>query len=292
MRYGLLKRFLWNKYWIVLINLLLSAFLGYQLVFTGLQSYKPLNLSIPAALPSTVSTASKPSEQATPLNLSPLLEARLFGEASQSNNPNNSAARSSQIPPDTKLSLKLLGIYHNPDPQQSLAMISTAENKSGLYHIGKAVSNGAILSEVHPKFVILQRGDRFETLRLVGANPASNQITTVPVNLNKQPPARLLGNLQRQLASNPEALGKLLRVDPANENGKFIGFKLSAGQDPSLMAQFELQTGDILTSVNGIELDSPLKGFSIVQQLSTANQLTLQIMRQGQARTLSFNIEK
>jgi general secretion pathway protein C len=289
MRYGLLKRFLWNKSWIVLINLLLSAFLGYQLVFTGLQSYKPLNLPIPAALPSTVSTVSKLSEP-TALNLSPLLEARLFGEASQSNNP---TVRSGQIPPDTKLSLKLLGIYHNPDSQQSLAMISTAENKSGLYHIGKVVSNGVILSEVHPKYVILQRGDRFETLRLLGTgnNPVLNQANT-PTNASKQPPARLLGTLQRQLATNPEALGKLLRVDPAHENGKFIGFKLSAGQDPSLMAQFDLQAGDILTSVNGIELDSPLKGFSIVQQLSTATQLTLQIMRQGQARNLSFNIEK
>jgi len=291
MRYGLLKRLLWNKYWIVLINLLLSAFLGYQLVFTGLQSYKPLSQPLPVAQPSSsnVSTAAKSSEP-TPLNLSPILEARLFGEASQTN---NLAARTTQIPPDTKLSLKLLGIYHNPDPQQSLAMISTAENKSGLYHIGKAVSNGVILSEVYPKYVILQRGDRFETLRLVGAvnNPASNQVAA-PTNTNKQAPARLLGNLQRQLATNPEALGKLLRVDPANENGKFIGFKLSAGQDPSLMAQFDLQAGDILTSVNGIELDSPLKGFSIVQQLSTANQLTLQIVRQGQSRTLSFNIEK
>lgn len=289
MRYGLLKRLLWNKSWIILINLLLSAVLGYQLVFTGLQSYKPLSQPLPTALPSTTSVSSKLSEP-TPLNLSPLLEARLFGEASQTNNP---AARSTQIPPDTKLSLKLLGIYHNPDPQQSLAMIGTAENKSGLYHIGKTVSNGVILSEVHPKYVILQRGDRYETLRLVGTgnNPVLNQVNS-PTNANKQPPARLLGTLQRQLASNPEALGKLLRVDPANDNGKFIGFKLSAGQDPSLMAQFELQTGDILTSVNGIELDSPLKGFSIVQQLSTANQLTLQIMRQGQARTLSFNIEK
>lgn len=290
MRYGLLKRFFWNKAWIVLINLALSAFLGYQLVFTGLQSYKPLTQALPAASPAimNVNTATKLSEP-TPLNLSPLLEARLFGEASQTNNP---AARSTQIPPDTKLSLKLLGIYHNPDPQQSLAMIGTADNKSALYHIGKTLSNGVILSEVHPKFVILQRGDRYETLRLVGAanNPAIAQ--SAPVNPNKQPPARMLGNLQRQLTTNPEALGKLLRVDPANENGKFIGFRLSAGQDPSLMSQFDLQAGDILTSVNGIELDSPLKGFSIVQQLSTANQLTLQIMRQGQARTLSFNIEK
>ncbi|MDD2815729.1 MAG: type II secretion system protein GspC [Thiotrichaceae bacterium] len=291
MRYGLLKRLLWNKYWIVLINLLLSAFLGYQLVFTGLQSYKPLSQPLPVAQPSSgnVSTAAKSSEPAL-LNLSPILEARLFGEASQSNN--STARTTTQIPPDTKLSLKLLGIYHNPDPQQSLAMIGTAENKSGLYHIGKAVSNGVILSEVYPKYVILQRGDRYETLRLAGTgnNPALHPVA--PQNLNKPSPARQLGNLQRQLATNPEALGRLLRVDPANENGKFIGFKLSAGQDPSLMAQFDLQTGDILTSVNGIELDSPLKGFSIVQQLSTANQLTLQIMRQGQSRTLSFNIEK
>ncbi|MEN9848726.1 MAG: hypothetical protein RL368_1466 [Pseudomonadota bacterium] len=290
MPYGLLKRFLWNKYWIVLLNLLLSGLLGYHAVFVGLHSYKPIN-NTPTVLPkvSSVNNAVNPPEL-TPLNLSPVLDARLFGEGSPANNP---AARTSQIPPDTKLSLKLLGIYHNPDPQKSLAMIGTAENKSGLYHIGKAVSNGAILSEVHPKFVILQRGDRFETLRLVGAgnNPVLNQ-ANAPTNVNKQPPARLLGNLQRQLATNPEALGKLLRVDPAHENGKFIGFKLSAGQDPSLMAQFELQTGDILISVNGLELDSPLKGFSIVQQLSTANQLTLQVMRQGQARTLSFNIEK
>jgi general secretion pathway protein C len=142
--------------------------------------------------------------------------------------------------------------------------------------------------------VILQRTENYETLRLNNTSmPSSGKTpTTHTLNTQDSSPSRLLGNFQRQLSNNPEILSKLLRIDPANENGKFIGFRLSAGQDPSLMTRFDLQPGDILTAVNGINLDSPLKGLSIVQQLSTASQLNLQVMRQGQFRNLSFTVEK
>lgn len=293
MMYGLLKRIFLNKFWIVIINLFLSALLGYQAVFIGLNSYKPLNTSSPQQASTNTNTT---STETTALNVSPLLEAKLFGDA-QPTSSNNAAARTGQIPPDTKLSLKLLGVYYSSDTSEALAMISTAENKSGMYHVGKTVSNGAVLSEVYPKYVILQRGDRYETLRLVGtANTAQlaapNPIPATNAFTADLAPGKLLGNIQKQLVSNPEVLAKLLRIDPANENGKFVGFKLSAGQDPSIMTRFELQAGDILTGVNGVVLDSPLKGLNIVQQLSTANQVNLQIMRNGQLRSLSFNVEK
>jgi general secretion pathway protein C len=83
-----------------------------------------------------------------------------------------------------------------------------------------------------------------------------------------------------------------MRISAVKRGGRFIGYRIKPGKDATLLSRFNLQSGDILTAVNGVKLDSPLKGLGLIQQLATANQVDLEVLRNGRVVSLSFFIEK
>lgn len=277
-----------------LLNLTLTALLGYFSTYLVISFLQTLPLSMPQAKSeSPVNLSNAPVVQTIDIN--PLLNAQLFGIAAAATSNNK------QPPPDTQLKLQLHGVYYNVQtPSESFAMIAESGATAKRYKTGQAIANST-LQEVHPRWVILSRNGRLETLRfsspeakngrvaIVNNSVATNNNNTVNSDL---PPAKLLGQFQQKLVENPQSLLPLVRAVPANENGQFIGYKISQGKEPALFDKFGLQAGDVVTGVNGIALDSPLKGLTIIQQLAGASQLNLQLKRQNEPVNLYFNIEK
>lgn len=99
-----------------------------------------------------------------------------------------------------------------------------------------------------------------------------------------------LRNYQEALTKNPQSLAGLGQAEPVREGDKFLGFRLQSGNDPALFGQFGLEPGDVITSVNGIALDNPAKGLAVLQNLTTASQLQVVVNRNGEARTLAFDV--
>jgi len=268
------------------INIALAAVLGYsavQLILligtTPLETEKQHTRSHQLVNQAQFSTPA--------LNLSPLIEAYLFGKPK---------AVETQIvshtPPETKLNLKLHGIYYSSDPMMSYAMIAAANGKSTSYRVGQTVSS-AVLHKIDSRRVILLRNGRYETLHIMGTKDNHSQESAVPTIGTKDIRAgKLLGEYQRQLQTNPNSLMKLMRISPVKRGGRFMGYRIKPGKDASLLSRFNLQSGDILTAVNGVKLDSPLKGLGLIQQLATANQINLEILRNGQIVPLFFVVEK
>jgi len=274
---NLLQSLIFFPPWIILLNLILAAIIGYHAMKILLYS-PPSTTSFPSYSPVT------PSPLIPPVSVSPLIETHLFGAPQ----PEEAATVASPSPPPvTPLNLKLRGIYHSPD--LSYAMITTAEDKTARYKMGDTLPGGAKLHEIRPKQVILLRNGQPETLYLEGATPSPPTTTAKPNQANR--PEQLLGHYQRQLRTDPTSLIKLVRAYPVTQEGQLIGYRLSPGQDPTWMSQFNLQTGDIITAINGIQLDSPLKGLTVMEQLTAADHLDLQILRNGQSLPLSFSID-
>jgi general secretion pathway protein C len=201
--------------------------------------------------------------------------------------------------PETKLNLKLRGIYYATDNIQSFAVIAEAESKHHLYRQGATLAGGVVLQEIRPKEVILNRNGRYETLKLTSSS--ANTATTTPTspsiankisNNENLTPAQLLAHYQQQLRENPQKLLSLVRIEAVEQNGKFGGFRLSPGRDATLLNRFNLKSGDILVAVNGTDLDSPLKGLSLIEQLGQTNQLNFTVLRNGQPLSLSFSVDK
>jgi len=111
-------------------------------------------------------------------------------------------------------------------------------------------------------------------------------------NVGELSPGQLLGHYQHQLQTDPNSLIKLIRISPVNQAGNLVGYQLHPGQDTHLLASFNLQPGDILTSLNGVKLDNPINGLSVIQPLATAEQINLEILSEGQPLSFSFNVER
>ena len=291
--------FIFSARWSATINIVLAAVLGYNTV----QLLLLLNTVPPTFTHNqydhSVSNINQLqlSTPTTVLNISALLKTHLFGNSQITAMQN--ATQMTNTPPDTKLNLKLHGIYHSSNI--SLAMIAAGKGKSKLYHVDDTLPGGTVLHQINPKKVILLRNGRYETLRLVGTqNSRINQLEDIHaknvqgvINPNDNiRPETLLCNYQRQLKTDPSRLMKLVRISPVKRSGRLIGYRLRPRKDAKLLSRFNLQSGDILTAINGIKLDSPLKGLGVVQQLATTNQVDLQILRNGQMMSLSFMVEK
>ena len=259
------------------INLALAVVLGYSIVQL-LTPHPPLEKNIQY----NHSVVNTPHSTKT-LNISSLLNAHLFG------NSNVIGTKMVKIPHETKLNLKLHGIYYSSNPMKSFAMIAADKGKSISYHIDQSLPSGALLYEIYPQKVILLRNGRHETLHLVDKkNVRTSKKNSSSMNIS----ANILTHYQRQLQTNPESFMQLVRISPVHRGKKLLGYRLQRGKDASLLSRFNLQSGDILTAVNGVKLDSPLKGLSIVQQLATAKKIDLQILRNGQVVPLSFRLQE
>ncbi len=263
------------------INVALAFVLGYNSIQLLLQ----LN-SVPLAYNYTghFNIADESQLSASELDTTTLVNAHLFGNSSVSTT--HIATQITNTPPDTKLNLKLQGIYYGSTSYASII----ANNSNKFYRVGDSLPSGAKLHAIFPKKIILLRNGKYETLRFIGSK--DNKTNRFMEKYAKIKPEKLLAKYQRQLKHNPQQLTKLVRVSAVNKAGKLLGYRIRPNKDTSLLSQFDLKSGDILTAVNGIKLDSPLKALNLIQKLAVADRVELEILRNGQELSVAFNVEK
>lgn len=95
--------------------------------------------------------------------------------------------------------------------------------------------------------------------------------------------------LDEQLA-DLNKLSKDARVTAYYKDGKQAGFKVTRVNQGSLYDVLGLKRNDILTGVNGEDLDSPTKALKLIEGLSSAKDITITIERRGKPMEVEFNI--
>jgi hypothetical protein len=92
---------------------------------------------------------------------------------------------------------------------------------------------------------------------------------------------------------NGALLGGLVRATPVISGGKLSGFRIFPGGRASIatFTQLVLRPGDLVTAVNGTQLDDVNRGNEILQTLSSAASATLTVQRNGQSQDLNLNLE-
>lgn len=94
-----------------------------------------------------------------------------------------------------------------------------------------------------------------------------------------------------QALANPTKFAKDVRVRPYKKNGEVVGFRLRRVQTGSAIEQLGAKRGDVLHSVNGIELKSVDDALSAYQKLRSENQLSFSVTRRGKPVDLKINID-
>lgn len=227
----------------------------------------------------------------------------LFGNA-------GAGATNLRVLPTSTLALSLRGTVADRDPTIGVAVIGDGQNERA-YRVGDEIDSGVSLVEVHTDHVVISRDGTRESLQLPreatgtqpapvfdlsaansGNKPAGAPNTTgnaAPVP-NYAPPQLANGavNWQQtleQVQKNPTQFAQL--AAPVIEDGKLLGLRVR-GLDPATMTRLGLEAGDMVTSVNGIAIDSPQRATEILSSVQNAASVRVTVLRNGQPVELTI----
>lgn len=202
---------------------------------------------------------------------------------------------------ETSLNLSLQGVIASSDPDNAWAIIADGNNQA-LYKVGDKMPQGqnVTLVKVMEQRVILDNNGRYESLWLYSkeeaqrrANISQSAREPVPPQVRTRRPA---GEPQkRTLPSSAVAevnsIRDVVRFTAARGNGGMMGYRVMPGPNRKLFDKAGLRPGDIVTAVNGINLDDPRQIRAVYQDLQTATQAELSILRDGKPVSIYISLD-
>ncbi|MBN2527717.1 MAG: PDZ domain-containing protein [Deltaproteobacteria bacterium] len=198
----------------------------------------------------------------------------------------------------------LANVASDRDPEWSFANVQVNAEKK-LYRIGDEIS-GRTVSGISWRYLILkgttdecyidmfdQDPNRAPRPAPVAARPAAPMEPPIDqgITVNSEFERTVDRSVVDQALANPTKFAKDVRVRPYKKNGEVVGFRLRRVQPGSAIEQLGAKRGDVLHSVNGIELKSVDDALSAYQKLRSDNQLTFTVTRRGKPVELKINID-
>ena len=242
----------------------------------------------PPALPSPASVAASRGP-----NVDLVAEAHLFGQYQA---PAEQELSELEEAPDTQLDLTLLGILAATAERGSRALINASNGEEKPFAIGDDVVRNVTLQAIFPDRVILSRNGKLETLRLdknapprpLRSQPSEDEGSESEEDYSDQNTS-LLSDIREELLADPSRASDYIRVQPASSGGQLRGYRIYPGRNREAFSSAGLRPGDLVTQVNGIQLNDANTALQMLGQISSANSLTVVIERGGQVQTLNVN---
>lgn len=258
---------------------------------------------------STTNIGQPSDDNMTPVDKVNLSHLSLFGRVERRN--------TMPIPvdaPETKLDLKLQGIFTAEDPENSAAIIKQRD-KSDLYQIGDRISGNAVLAAVNNDHILIRRGSRLEKLLFnpdyKGVPPVTRDSPRTTVNRENPDPGRqgLLNRQNEQVSqSSPGSLirqyaetnRELINQDPASalsglgmtpvEEDEAKGYQLGSSTSNPLLQQTGLQPGDVILTVNGKPVGVAMNDSALVEQALEEKVVRVEVQRDSRKFFLTVPI--
>jgi len=190
----------------------------------------------------------------------------------------------------TDLKLKLLGTVTG-DKKNAYAVIEEIKGREqNLYREGDAIQSATVKMILRKKVVLTVNG-KDEILEM-------DQLPVTPSS--KKPVGKSRSNSQNitvkrsQIESAVKNVNQLMRqvkIRPHFMGGKPDGLSLTGIKSNSIFHEMGLKSGDIVTGVNGENLESVDDVFKFYADFKSASSVKLDIKRKGRLKTLYYNIE-
>lgn len=216
----------------------------------------------------------------------------------------------------TTLSLILRGTVADADPKAGFAVVSDVGGAERAFRVGEEVAPGARLAGVYPDRIVISRGGAEETLKLprdrnlapadiVRPTPATassrapgvrgdRPAQTAPPPANAAVQVKAPSDWQQTVAhlrQNPDELMRRVQVVPVLDGGKLTGVRLADGADSALIGRIGLRPGDVVTSVNGMPVDSLARGQQIMASLAGASSARVTVLRDGKPTDVTIGLQ-
>jgi general secretion pathway protein C len=213
----------------------------------------------------------------------------------------------------TRTSFVLVGTIVSTNPSARRAILwADGMKQPKAFREKEEVEPGAVLSAVERDKVWISRGKEREKLDLLpvgtrvrpsiatapaapqaaapqvsaGATPAGDiRVTRIGENrfsIDEAGVAHLSGNFNQFLSQ--------VRLIPYFEGNKSAGYRIAAIRPGTTFDRLGFLGGDVIQQVNGLDLSSPEKMYTIFQNLKDEKKVSVNILRQNQKNTLTYEI--
>jgi general secretion pathway protein C len=213
--------------------------------------------------------------------------------------PSGSAA-----PGATATSLRLVGTGRR-GVERFAIVEDLAAKRQEVVRVGDPLGGGKVAS-IGWRRMVIERSSGNEVLTVApdqappGADAAraTAAATTTTAAAASDEQIRKIGEdrylvAQAEVDHSLENLSELftqLRAVPNVEGGQTNGFKVFAIRRGSLFQKIGLENNDVIQRVNGTDLNDPTRAMALFQELQGQTRLTVDVVRGGQPRTLTYEI--
>lgn len=222
----------------------------------------------------------------------------LFGHA----NAPKTQTTSTPIVRETRLNLVLRGVLATHGKSARAIIYSPSGNKRGEnpYAIDAKLPGGATLKEIHSDHIVLLHNGRHETLRLpkrvISTSATGHNISSRPNRKSSTLPSSAaktekIREYRDALVNDPVSLIGIIRSAPYREDGKLVGYRVQTGRDKDALNSLGLFPGDIVTSVNGVDMSNSTQLMRLLKQLSKAEEVSAEVLRDGSPTTVTIRLD-
>lgn len=224
--------------------------------------------------------------RASAVDVPAILRAGIFGQAVSVLDSSNA--------PVTSMQLVLSGVMaafdarRGLDPKRGWAVIGTTAADGKMYSVGATVPGGARLHEVHADRVLLDRGGAIEALLMPQrATMPPPPPRPMPQAINS---AAQVQRVQQAMRDNPTLLNQVILRTASMVNGKLQGMRVNPGANRQAFDKLGLKPNDLVTAINGVQLNDQTNAEEIFGSLSTASEAQVTVERNGARQELRLNL--
>ena len=210
------------------------------------------------------------------------------------------------------LQLDLIGVSTASSGKPPYAIIADRSGQQGVFRLGQQVGDAGKLVEVDKDRVLIDHNGRRIAVVLPAADLPSGVEAAVPDSPPQEdasnddsdaepyePNVEDLGDNRYRIPRDTldHSMGNLsqiltqIRAIPNIQNGKTNGFALSEIEPGSVFDEMGLEEGDLLRSINGQPMNDPAMAMQMMSSLRNANQISIQVLREGHPTTLTYQIQ-
>ena len=184
-----------------------------------------------------------------------------------------------ETPPQTALPIKLYGIVYSDLGTIDSAILGFNTNEQKNYKINESVADNIILESINPELVIISREGIRESVMF-------NQDRVL--DLSKIDPVLVQNSKNSTTATldSISSLSKLVTFKPYFLNGSLKGYQLYRGNKSALFQQKGLKEGDILVTVNGLNVQDP----AFIKELVGPGSVKLDLLRDKQRYSMTLDL--
>ena len=283
-----------TRFYNILFNLMalfIAIYLGVD-IFYRFMDAQLLTVNSPETAAGTFSTRTK-EKQPPPAHYDKISRRGLLGGPSIDRNEKTEEMGAEQIAAlkPTRLNIVLLGTVYGPERVAFAVMEEKGKKKQGLYQTGDNIQ-GAVIKKVLRGKVILEVKGKDEILEMEQAKTgkqgsrgtgAGNKGDGYTITVGHDDLQKSLGNINSLLTQ--------VRIRPLIKNGKPDGLVLSHVKPGSIFSKLGLKNGDVVKKIDNKEIKSPDDAFAFYNRLKSGAELSLEINRGSDTKTLNYRFE-